>query len=77
MDRKSGLALMLLTSALTSLAIVGALWAVGAVRAGPALVPSLQGGAPTVINYQGRLTDPSTGQSKPDGSYDMGLPHLR
>lgn len=43
----------------------------GGVGAFPPERPMAQGGAPTLISYQGRLTDPSTGDPKPDGNYSM------
>lgn len=60
-----------LIAVVIALGIVLSFWG-GLVDAGPGLVRNLiAGGAPTLINYQGRLTDPSTGQAKADGSYDM------
>lgn len=43
----------------------------GLAVAGPRLRVSSQAGVPAAINYQGRLTDPASGQVKPDGSYNM------
>jgi len=71
MSQRSSFPSVIVMSALTTAVIVVSLWVVGIVSAGPGLLPLLQGGAPTVINYQGRLTDPTTGQAKTDGSYDM------
>jgi hypothetical protein len=48
-----------------------ALLLAGSAGAFPPERPMAQGGAPTLISYQGRLTAPSTGDPKPDGNYSM------
>ena len=40
-------------------------------QAGPGGAPAAAPSVPTVISYQGRLTDPGTGQPMADGSYNM------
>jgi len=52
-------------------AILALLWAAGGAGAYPPEGPSAQAGAPMLISYQGRLTDPTTGQPEPDGNYSM------
>lgn len=52
-------------------AILALLWAAGGAGAYPPEGPSAQAGAPMLIGYQGRLTDPTTGQPEPDGNYSM------
>ncbi len=61
-----------------SLVIFGAMVLVTLILSGragaePWRVPGLQGGAPFLISYQGKLTDPNTGQPKPDGDYSLGF----
>jgi len=56
---------------LTVMAVAVLLWATGSAGASPSLRPSAQGGAPLLLNYQGRLTDPDTGDPKPDGAYNI------
>ena len=64
--------IMTAANVLTIALVVGFLWVTGNARAEPLATPSLQGGgAPTILNYQGLLTDPATGQPKPDGNYGM------
>jgi hypothetical protein len=48
-----------------------ALLAAGGVLAFPPKGPNPQGGAPMLISYQGRLTDPTTGQPVADGNYSI------
>jgi hypothetical protein len=58
--------------------LLGVLWIAGSVRAHP---PTTDRGAPDLVSvagqttpllqYQGRLTDPDTGEPVPDGSYSM------
>jgi len=64
------------TFAPLSLAILAAMVMVTLVLSGragaePGRVPGAQGGAPFLISYQGKLTDPNTGQPKPDGDYSL------
>ena len=47
------------------------LWAAGNVGASPPMGPLAQGGAPLLLNYQGRLADPTTSLPKPDGTYNI------
>jgi hypothetical protein len=53
------------------MAIAGLLWVAGNAAASPAARPLAQGGAPLLLNYQGRLADPSTSLPKPDGVYTI------
>lgn len=56
---------------LTVMAVAVLLWATGSAGASPPLRPAAQGGAPLLLNYQGRLTDPGTGDLVPDGVYNI------
>ena len=56
---------------LTVMAVAVLLWAAGSAGASPPLGPAAQSGAPLLLNYQGRLTDPGTGDPKPDGVYNI------
>ena len=47
------------------------LWAAGSAGASPSMGPLKQGGAPLLLNYQGRLADPTTGLPKSDGAYNV------
>jgi len=47
------------------------LWAAGSAGASPPMEPLTQGGAPLLLNYQGRLADPATSLPKPDGTYTI------
>ena len=53
------------------MAVAVLLWAVGSARASPSMGPLTQGGAPLLLNYQGRLADPTTSLPKPDGPYTI------
>ena len=48
-----------------------ALLLVGSAGAFPPERPMAQGGAPTLISYQGQLTDPGTGEPVADADYDI------
>jgi hypothetical protein len=56
---------------LAAVATLALLLAASGVGAFPQKGPRTQGGAPMLINYQGRLTDPTTGRPKPDDDYSM------
>jgi hypothetical protein len=56
---------------LTVVAVAVLLWVTGSALASPPMRPSAQSGAPMLLNYQGRLTDPGTGDPKPDGVYNV------
>ena len=56
---------------LSVMAVAVLLWAVGNVRASPPMGPLAQGGAPLLLNYQGRLADPTSGLPKADGTYNI------
>ena len=56
---------------LTVMAVAVLLWATGSAGASPPLKPAAQSGAPLLLNYQGRLTDPGTGDLVPDGVYNI------
>ena len=56
---------------LTIMAMVVLLWAAGSAGASPPLLPAAQSGAPMLLNYQGRLVDPDTGEPAPDGNYGI------
>jgi hypothetical protein len=43
----------------------------GVVKAGPGAAPAAAPGVPTVMSYQGLLTDPDTGLPLADGTYNM------
>lgn len=43
----------------------------GVVNAGPSAAPAASPGVPTLISYQGFLSDPETGQPLPDDTYTM------
>jgi hypothetical protein len=53
------------------MAVAVLLWAAGSAGASPPMGPLAQGGAPLLLNYQGRLADPSTNLPKPDGTYNI------
>jgi hypothetical protein len=69
---KMGKRLTILVAAILGVATLPVLlWAAGNVRASPPMRPLAQGGAPLLLNYQGRLADPATGLPEPDGDYHI------
>jgi len=69
--RTTSLGLALLSVMVGVMAVAVLLWAVGSAGASPPMKPLAQGGAPLLLNYQGRLADPATSLPKPDGPYTI------
>ena len=69
--RTATLGLAVLSVMVGVMAVAALLWAVENAGASPPMGPVAQGGAPFLLNYQGRLADPTTGLPKPDGTYNI------
>ena len=69
--RTTSLGLAVLSVMVGVMAVAVLLWAAGSAGASPPMGPLAQGGAPLLLNYQGRLADPATSLPKPDGPYTI------
>ena len=69
--RTMTLGLAVLSVMVGVMAVAVLLWAAGSAGASPPTGPLAQGGAPLLLNYQGRLADPTTTLPKPDGPYTI------